>query len=98
MTAAQTPGDTMPDVNTTAGKLADLRAQFDAGQLVEARETHASMTPLFRAQARLGGVSFAKAALKLQGIQTGEPRLPQISPTTEQLDLLAADMREAGVL
>lgn len=79
-------------------KLADLRAQFDAGQLVEARETHASMTPLFRAQARLGGVSFAKAALKLQGIQTGEPRLPQISPTTEQLDLLAADMREAGVL
>ena len=79
-------------------KLADLRDQFDAGQLDAARETHASMTPLFRAQGRLGGVSFAKAALQLQGIQTGDPRLPQIPPTPEQLDLLAADLREAGVL
>lgn len=79
-------------------KLADLRAQFDAGRLDEARETHASMTPLFRAQARLGGVTFAKAALELQGIKTGEPRLPQIPPTQEQIELLAADLREAGVL
>ena len=46
----------------------------------------------------LGGVSFAKAALRLQGIETGDPRLPQISPTDEQIELLAADLEKAGVL
>ena len=79
-------------------KLADLRKAFDEGDLTKAREIHASMTPLFAAQARLGGVSFAKAALKLQGIETGDPRLPQISPTDEQIELLAADLEKAGVL
>lgn len=79
-------------------KLADLRAAFDSGDLVRAREIHASLTPLFHAQARLGGVSFSKAALKLQGIETGDPRLPQIAPDSEQIELLAADLEKAGVL
>lgn len=79
-------------------KLVELRRLFDEGDLAGARAINASLSPLFRAQARLGGVTFSKAALQLQGIMTGDPRLPQIAPDQEQLDLLAADLREAGVL
>ncbi|MEU0546054.1 4-hydroxy-tetrahydrodipicolinate synthase, partial [Nocardia sp. NPDC005978] len=66
-----------------------LRALIDAytaGDVVRAREINASMLPLNRAMARLGGVSMTKGALRLLGIETGEPRLPQIMPTTEQRD------------
>ncbi|APT90592.1 dihydrodipicolinate synthase [Corynebacterium sphenisci DSM 44792] len=79
-------------------KLVELRRLFDEGDLAGARAINASLSPLFRAQARLGGVTFSKAALQLQGITTGDPRLPQLAPDQEQLDLLAADLREAGVL
>jgi 4-hydroxy-tetrahydrodipicolinate synthase len=43
-------------------------------------------------------VTFAKAGLRLQGIDAGEPRLPQIAATPEQIDELAADLRAATVL
>ena len=33
-----------------------------------------------------------------QGIDVGDPRLPQVAATPEQLDALAADMRAASVL
>ena len=45
------------------------------------------------AQARLGGVTLAKEGLRLQGIEVGDPRLPQLPATPEQLEALAADMR-----
>lgn len=78
--------------------LAKVRSCFDAGDLAGAQAAHAKMTPLYHAQARLGGVSFAKAALRLQGIEVGDPRLPQVAPDEQQIALLAEDMREAGVL
>jgi 4-hydroxy-tetrahydrodipicolinate synthase len=40
----------------------------------------------------------AKAGLRLQGIETGDPRLPQVPATAGQIEELAADMRAAGVL
>ena len=52
--------------------------------------------PLNDAQTRLGGVTLAKAGLRLQGIDVGDPRLPQMPATAEQIDELAADMRAAG--
>ncbi|MFZ0833105.1 MAG: 4-hydroxy-tetrahydrodipicolinate synthase, partial [Mycobacterium sp.] len=45
-----------------------------------------------------GGVPLSKAGLRLQGIDVGDPRLPQVPATPEQLDALAADMRAAAVL
>jgi 4-hydroxy-tetrahydrodipicolinate synthase len=48
--------------------------------------------------ARLGGVTLSKAGLRLQGIDAGDPRLPQMPATPEQTDALAADMRAASVL
>jgi 4-hydroxy-tetrahydrodipicolinate synthase len=40
----------------------------------------------------------SKAGLRLQGIDVGEPRLPQMPATPQQVDQLAADMRAASVL
>ncbi|MBL1078798.1 4-hydroxy-tetrahydrodipicolinate synthase [Nocardia sp. 2] len=78
-----------------------LRALVDAyraGDVGRARDLNASMMPLNRAMAGLGGVAMTKGALRLLGIETGEPRLPQLMPNPDQLDLLAADLRAAGVL
>ncbi|MFD7846245.1 4-hydroxy-tetrahydrodipicolinate synthase [Nocardia sp. NPDC059764] len=78
-----------------------LRALIDAyqaGDIVRAREINVSMAPLNRAMSRLGGVAMTKGALRLLGIETGEPRLPQLMPNGDQLDELAVDLRAAGVI
>jgi 4-hydroxy-tetrahydrodipicolinate synthase len=43
-------------------------------------------------------VTLSKAGLRLQGFDAGDPRLPQIPATPEQVEALAADMRAAAVL
>ncbi|MGH3969850.1 MAG: 4-hydroxy-tetrahydrodipicolinate synthase, partial [Mycobacterium sp.] len=50
------------------------------------------------AQNRLGGVTMVKAGLRLQGIDVGGARLPQVTATPDEIDALAADMRAASVL
>jgi 4-hydroxy-tetrahydrodipicolinate synthase len=71
---------------------------FASGDVATARKCHVTLGPLNDAQVRLGGVTMAKAGLRLQGIETGQPRLPQVSATADQIEALAADMRAAGVL
>ncbi|QNG19136.1 4-hydroxy-tetrahydrodipicolinate synthase [Rhodococcus triatomae] len=80
------------------GRLRDLHTAFQAGDIVAARAINLSLTPVIRSVSRLGGVSASKAGLRLVGIDVGEPRLPQVAPTVEQIDLLAADLHAAGVL
>ncbi|MCX5046588.1 4-hydroxy-tetrahydrodipicolinate synthase [Aldersonia sp. NBC_00410] len=80
------------------GRLRDLHAAYRSGDVDRARQINYSLIPLTKAMSGLGGVAAMKAALRLQGIDVGEPRLPQLMPTTEQIDLLAADMHTAGVL
>ena len=80
-------------------KLRELYDAFDGGEFERAREINAdNLTPLIRAQARLGGVSFAKAALRLQGIEVGNPRLPVVAPDDAELEELRRDLEQAGVL
>ena len=81
-----------------AGQLRDMLTAFNSGDLATARKIAVSLGPLNAAQNRLGGVTLAKAGLHLQGFDAGDPRLPQMPATAEQLDLLAADMRAAAVL
>lgn len=78
--------------------LRELYTSFEEGDLARAREINATLSPLIAAQARLGGVSMAKAALYLQGINVGEPRLPIIAPDERELEALRDDMEKAGVL
>lgn len=83
--------------HVAATKLAELRDAFDQGDLARARTIAVSLAPLQRAQARLGGLAFAKAALKLQGIDVGSPRLPIVEPNEAELEQLHDDLQTAGV-
>ncbi|MGP6172957.1 4-hydroxy-tetrahydrodipicolinate synthase [Corynebacterium sp. A21] len=79
-------------------QLRDLYTSFEEGDLTRAREINATLTPLVHAQARLGGASLAKAALRLQGIEVGDPRLPVLAPNPQEIEELRRDMEKAGVL
>ena len=70
---------------------------FEAGEVDRARTINASMLPVIRAMGRVGGVVFAKTALRLRGLDVGEPRLPFPPATEEQVAAIAADLAAAGV-
>lgn len=80
------------------GRLRDLLDAYRAGHVTTAQQINADLLPIIRAVGRLGGVSASKAGLRLQGIEVGDPRLPQVPPTPEQLEVLTADLRAAGAL
>jgi len=81
-----------------AGQLRDLLSAFASGDVTTARKINVGISPLCNAMSRLGGVTMSKAGLRLQGIEVGDPRLPQVPATAEQIDALATDMRAASVL
>lgn len=77
--------------------LVEMRRAYLSGDIETARQINLGLLPLFDAQRALGGVSMSKAGLELLGIPAGVPRLPQLPPTDEQRDALAALLRRAGV-
>ncbi|KKC04850.1 4-hydroxy-tetrahydrodipicolinate synthase [Mycobacterium nebraskense] len=81
-----------------AGQLREMLSAFASGDIATARKINVTVAPLCDAMSRLGGVTMSKAGLRLQGIEVGDPRLPQMPATPEQIDALAADMRAASVL
>ncbi|EUA09557.1 dihydrodipicolinate synthase [Mycobacterium kansasii 732] len=81
-----------------AGQLRELLSAFQSGDIATARKINVAVSPLCKAMSRLGGVTMAKAGLRLQGFEAGDPRLPQMPATPEQIDALAADMRAVSVL
>jgi 4-hydroxy-tetrahydrodipicolinate synthase len=81
-----------------ASQLREMLSSFTSGDVATARKIQVTLGSLNDAQNRLGGVTLAKAGLRLLGIDTGEPRLPQMPATAEQVEALTADMRAAGVL
>ncbi|AKK09018.1 4-hydroxy-tetrahydrodipicolinate synthase [Corynebacterium testudinoris] len=79
--------------------LRELHTSFEEGDLARAREINATvMAPLVAAQARLGAASMAKAALRLQGFEVGDPRLPVVGLDDKEVEELRRDMKKAGVL
>lgn len=81
-----------------ASQLREMLSAFQSGDIATARKINVTLGPLVDAQARLGGVTLSKAGLRLQGFETGDPRLPQVPATPAEIDALAADMRAAAVL
>jgi 4-hydroxy-tetrahydrodipicolinate synthase len=81
-----------------AGALREMLSAFNSGDVATARKISVGLGPLNDAQHRLGGVTLAKAGLRLQGIDVGDPRLPQLPATEAEAHELAADMRAAAVL
>ena len=84
--------------HVAAGQLRNMLSSFNSGDIATARKIHVGLNPLGEAQNRLGGVTMSKEALRLLGIDAGNPRLPQVPATADQLTALAADLRAASVL
>lgn len=84
--------------HVAALQLRELLSAFNSGDVARARKINQTLSPLAAAQSRLGGVTMAKAGLRLLGFDAGDPRLPQLPATPEQVEALAADMRAAAVL
>ena len=77
-----------------------LRALLDGvrgGRHARAREINTALLPVSRAMDRVGGVVFAKAALRLVGLDVGEPRLPLPPADDAQMRAIAADLAAAGL-
>jgi 4-hydroxy-tetrahydrodipicolinate synthase len=81
-----------------ADRLRAMITAFEAGEVSTARAVHASTLPMIRAFSRVGGVAFSKAALRLTGTDTGNPRLPQLPADPDQVTAIASALVEAGVL
>jgi 4-hydroxy-tetrahydrodipicolinate synthase len=81
-----------------AAQLREMWSAFNSGDIGTARKTSVALGPLNAAQYRLGGVTMSKAGLRLQGFDAGDPRLPQVPATDEQLPALTAELRAAALL
>ncbi|PPJ29449.1 4-hydroxy-tetrahydrodipicolinate synthase [Nocardia nova] len=79
-------------------RLVQLRDAYAAGEVTLARDINASLLPVNRAMARVGGVALIKSSLRLLGMDVGEPRLPQLMPVGVNLESIVAELRLAGVL
>jgi 4-hydroxy-tetrahydrodipicolinate synthase len=80
-----------------AGRIRAMIDAYENGDTSTARTNHRGMLPVMRAMSRLGGVAFSKAALRLRGFDIGDPRLPIVPATEDQLQLIAADLAQGGV-
>jgi 4-hydroxy-tetrahydrodipicolinate synthase len=83
--------------HVVSGRLRDMLDAFESGDVARARAVHLALLPLLRAQQRLGGVIFTKAAIRLHGHDMGDPRLPLPPATEEQIAAIAHDLKEADV-
>lgn len=84
--------------NVVPDRLRTMVTAFDAGRVSTAREVHASTLSLVRSFCTVGGVAFGKAALRLTGLDVGDPRLPQVAADPEHVTVIASALAEAGVL
>lgn len=83
--------------HVVAGRIRAMLDAYEKGDTSTARTNHRGMLPVYRAFARVGGVAFGKAALRLRGFDVGDPRLPIVAATEEQVTAIAADLAQAGV-
>ncbi|GAA4873133.1 4-hydroxy-tetrahydrodipicolinate synthase [Pseudonocardia benzenivorans] len=83
--------------HVVADRLRALIDAYEAGEHDRARALHYATLPVIRAMGRVGGVVFAKTALRLRGIDVGDPRLPLPPATDEQVAAIVGDLAAAGI-
>jgi 4-hydroxy-tetrahydrodipicolinate synthase len=83
--------------HVVANRLRELLDTYEAGDVDRARNLHYATIPVIRAMGRVGGVLFAKTAMRLRGIDVGNPRLPLPPVTEEQEAAIASDLQSAGI-
>jgi 4-hydroxy-tetrahydrodipicolinate synthase len=83
--------------HVVADRLRAMLEAFEAGEHERARAVNTALLPVSRAMDRVGGVVFAKTALRLTGLDVGEPRLPLPPADDDQVRAIAADLAAAGL-
>ena len=83
--------------HVVAGRIRAMLDAYEEGDTSTARTNHRGMLPVYRAMSRVGGVVFAKTGLRMRGHDMGEPRLPIVPASPEQMAAIAADLAQAGV-
>lgn len=84
--------------HVAAAPLRRMLDAYEAGEHAEALRIHRQLLPVVRATARLGAVSFSKAALRRTGVEVGDPRLPQVPASLAALAELERDLAAADLL
>jgi 4-hydroxy-tetrahydrodipicolinate synthase len=86
--------------HVVADRLAALHTAYTAGHVEQARRINASILPVITGiMTHTQGAIAAKAALEMLGLPGGGTlRAPLATATPRERDLIAADLRAAGVL
>ncbi|MEB3366971.1 4-hydroxy-tetrahydrodipicolinate synthase [Saccharopolyspora mangrovi] len=79
-------------------RLRKMLDSYESGDVAGALEVHKGLLPVYRSMNFVGGVIFAKTALRLCGYETGQPRLPLPAATEEQVRLITSDLWDAGLV
>lgn len=79
-------------------RLRQMLDAYESGAIETAREIHVNLLPVYRSMNFVGGVIFAKTAMRLCGYETGQPRLPLPAATDEQVRLITSDLWDAGLV
>nr|CEL16836.1 4-hydroxy-tetrahydrodipicolinate synthase [Kibdelosporangium sp. MJ126-NF4]CTQ91936.1 4-hydroxy-tetrahydrodipicolinate synthase (EC 4.3.3.7) [Kibdelosporangium sp. MJ126-NF4] len=86
--------------HVVADRLRLMLDAYEAGDVAGALAHNRGLVAVNRAMGRTGpglGLAFVKAALRLRGLDVGDPRLPIMPATTEQTAAIAADLAVSGV-
>jgi 4-hydroxy-tetrahydrodipicolinate synthase len=81
-----------------ASQLREMTAAFLAGDVARAAQINRELQPVYGGLFRTQGVILTKAALDLLGFPVGGVRLPLVEATTEEREVLHADLLAAGLL
>lgn len=84
--------------HVVADRLRKMLDAMESGSPTIAREIHNGLLPVYRSMSFVGGVIFAKTAMRLCGYETGHPRLPVPAATDDQLRLITSDLWDAGLV
>lgn len=80
-----------------ADRLRTMLDDYQGGRVAQARDVFYSCEPVAVGLFRAPAVSLTKAALTLQGLPAGPPRMPLLPADEDQIALLVADLAAAGV-
>ncbi|MBB5955674.1 4-hydroxy-tetrahydrodipicolinate synthase [Saccharothrix tamanrassetensis] len=75
-----------------ADRMREMLDAFEAGDVARATAIHQDLLPLLRPFNRMPGVTYAKAALRLRGVDVGDPRLPLVPASTEDIEAVTAEL------
>jgi len=84
--------------HVVADQLRHMLDSYEAGDVATALAVHSGLLPLCQTIGRLGGVAFAKAALRLRNHPVGDPRLPLLPVEDEHINGIADDLTKASAL